>query len=38
MDKPISFDLLQELNDLHMRIIFSTAFGQDMQNVKLPYI
>lgn len=38
MNQEKSFDLMQELNDLHIKLILSTAFGEEIVNAKLPYI
>ncbi|CDW85843.1 cytochrome p450 [Stylonychia lemnae] len=35
LNKNLPFNLLTELNDLHIRIIISTAFGEDIQNAKI---
>lgn len=34
-----NFDLISELDDLHTRIILTSAFGQeDVADIKLPFI
>eukprot|EP00347_Sterkiella_histriomuscorum_P012378 403368811 len=32
------FDLLEQLNEIHVRVILNTAFGEDLKSSKLPYV
>eukprot|EP00347_Sterkiella_histriomuscorum_P023205 403335549 len=34
----VGFDLLEQLNQIHIRVILNTAFGEDLKNQTLPYV